>query len=34
VPVVVADVTPPAPRANPLEALMLLTEHERLALFT
>jgi hypothetical protein len=24
----------PAPRANPLDALMLLTEHERLALFT
>ena len=35
---VAADLTPPMrqppPRANPLEALMLLTEHERLALFT
>jgi len=35
---VAAELTPPTrqppPRANPLEALMLLTEHERLALFT
>jgi hypothetical protein len=32
--VVAAEPAPPPPRANPLDALMLLTEHERLALFT